>query len=472
MPTRDLPLFSPTFRNSDDIVLRDESALQYNGFIDDLGGINVRPGESNGVNSGSRIDGLYAWPENPLVAVFGGNVQLYNAVGKVLTAFGAASALSFAPGVPVVFANNELYTFMAGGGKINYIDPLGVVNVITDIDAPTVVTHVAFLDGYILAISGRKLYWSDIPANTAWSALSFASAEGNPDVILAMAVLQRQIYLFGTVSTEIWENDGESPFSRIPGGYLDAGIAAKYSVVTTDNDIIWLHHRKYFVRFAGKSVERISTPYDTEIENFTTVSDCVASRIDFAGRTICLFNFVSEARTLAFDTMSGEWSEWGGWNDQSMSWEPYDFTSATFDSATGSTFIGKDSSRRIVALDRSSRLDLLVDSATRKVKFLKQSGQIDHGTLQKKRNEVVRLRAKRGSPGSTTNPKLMVRYRDNGNSQWSNIKEISLGAVGDKELVIEFRRTGIYKTRQYELSATDDCGVTLAKAEEDFTILR
>ena len=51
MITAELPIFSPTFKNVDDIVLSDQAALQYNGFIDDLGGINVRPGESNGYNA-------------------------------------------------------------------------------------------------------------------------------------------------------------------------------------------------------------------------------------------------------------------------------------------------------------------------------------------------------------------------------------------------------------------------------------
>lgn len=472
MTTIALPLFSPTYKNVDDMVLRDESALQYNGFIDELGGINVRPGESNGYNNASRVDGLYAWPENKIVAVHGGYAQLYAATGKVLTPFGAATLLSFPPGVPIVFANNSQYTFMAGGGAINYIDSIGAVAVMADPDAPTSVTHIAFLDGYILAISGNKLYYSDNPTNTSWSALSFASAEGNPDSILAMAVLQRQIYLLGTVSTEIWENDGDTPFSRIPGGYLDAGIAAKYSLISTDNDIIWLHHRKYFVRFSGRGVEKISSPYDKEIQNFDIVSDCVAGRIDFDGRTVCLFNFVSEGRTLAFDADSQEWSEWSSWNESSMDWEPYDFTSSCYDITSGYNFIGKDSAGRIAALDNTSRVDLLTGSDTRKVKFLKRSGQIDHGTAQKKRNEAVRLRIKRGYPGSTTNPKLMLRYRNDGNTQWSNIREIDLGAVGQREFVVELRRMGIYRTRQYEISATDDAAITLAHAEENFTILR
>ena len=85
----------------------------------------------------------------------------------------------------------------------------------------------------------------------------------------------------------------------------------------------------------------------------------------------------------------------------------------------------------------------------------------------------MRFRLKRGSPGSSaSDPKLMFRYRDNNSSKWSSIRDISLGQIGEVTIPVEIRRTGIYQTRQYEISITDDTPVVMAKAEEDFTVLR
>jgi len=254
-----VPLFSRTYRNVDEVVLTDDGALQYNGFIDDAGGINVRPGEVLAVDTTRRIDSLYSWPENYIVSIEEGSVVLYSVSGNTLVPAFTAASMSYSPTVPVICCNDSSRVFMAGGGKINYVSNVGIVTELADTDAPSTVSHVAFLDGYILAISGSKLYWSDIPTDTSWSALSFATAEGNPDSIVAMVVLQRQIYLIGTVSTEIWENDGSSPFARIPGGMLEVGCVAPYSVVRLDSSLIWLGHNRYFVRFEGRSVEKISS---------------------------------------------------------------------------------------------------------------------------------------------------------------------------------------------------------------------
>jgi hypothetical protein len=473
MPTLPIPLFTRSYKNADENILVDDAAVQYNGFIDELEGLNIRPGEVLAVNTAKRNDGLFMWPDkNFIISVNEGSVILHTVSGETLVTAYSGGSVTFSGNI-VSFCNSGTNVFMAGGGKINYVNAVGTVTELADTDAPDNVTHVAFLDGYILAINGDgKLYWSNIPTNTDWSSLDFASAEGNPDNTKSLHVVQRQIYILGTVSTEIWENDGTTPFSRIPGGLIEIGCAAKYSPIKRGNTLMWLSHTREFVQFTGTDVEFISSRYNKEIARFSEVSDCIGGLIHHEGQEFCVFHFPSEQRTLVYNPALEDWSEWGNWDSSGMRWLPYDFRSTAYDLNTGKTFIGKELAACIACLDSDSRVDLVTAVTTRPFKFLRRTGHIDNGTTKKKRVESLRFKAKRGTGISSGTPMLMLRYRNNSSNTWSNIREISLGDIGETEHIIKLHRLGIYESRQYEISATDNVPVILSNAEADITVLR
>lgn len=474
MQTVPLPLFTRVYKNADEAVLTDQAALQYNGYLDALAGLNVRPGEVQAFNSGSQNDGLYMWPDKDyIVSVDGGLVSLKNVSSQTLVDAYALGVVTFIGDTLVTFATNGTYVFMAAGGKIQYVNEFGVVAEIADPDAPATVSHVAFLDGYILAINGdSKMYWAEPNDPTNWAALNFASAEANPDKTKAMHIVQRQIYIMGTISTEIWENDGTTPFARIPGGLIEVGCGAPYSVARHGNSLMWLSHTRQFVQFTGISVKFISSPYDKEIANFSVVSDCVGGYMQHNGQEYCVFHFPTEQRTLVYNPALEDWSEWAVWDSATTSWQAYDFRATARDLDTGQTFIGKKDANVIACLSADSRVDLTGNGTTTAFKFLRQTGWINNGISKKKRIEQLRFRAKRGTGISSGTPVLMLRYRNDGSSQWSNIREISLGDIGETEHEIMIPRLGICKSRQWEISATDDVPIVLSGAEAEITVLR
>lgn len=474
MQTLPIPLFTKSYKGVDQSVLTDDAAVQYNGYIDSLGGLNIRPGEVLAFSNVSRSDGMYMWPDkNLIVCVEDRSVYLRSVIGETLSHAFSGGTVTFSLGNPVIFCNDNNYVFMAGGGRINYVDHLGSVTELADAQAPTNVSHVDFLDGYILAINGdNRFYWSDNPTTTDWSALNFASAEANPDTTQALYVVQRQIYLLGAITTEIWENDGSSPFSRIPGGLIQVGCIAKYSGIKRENSLIWLDHKRRFVEFTGTDIKILSSRYDREIANFVNVSDCIGGLINKDGQEFCIFQFPLERRTLVYNPAADDWCEWGSWNVNSLTWTPYDFRNSVYDINSGKTFIGKANANAVACLNSNSTVDVVSTNLTEPFKFLRRTGHIDHGTSKKKRLEILRFRAKRGALQQGTNPVLMFRYRNNGSSQWSNIEEIDLGSIGETEHHIKLRRLGVYESRQFEISATDNIGIVLSNAEAEITVLR
>lgn len=477
MPTLPVPLFNRVFKNADQSVLTDDGATQYNGFIDALNGLNIRPGEVLASSNGRHCDGIFFWPDkNYLVSVEDGSVYIRTSSGTALADLYSAGAASFGAGKQVSFATDGDRVFMAGGGKISYVSSTGTLTELAAPDAPTTVSQLAYLDGYILAITGtdKKFWWSDVNDGTSWTATNFASSAGNPDNTIAIRVVQRQIYLFGSATTEIWENDGNSPFSRIPGGLIEIGCAAKNSPVRQNNSLIWLSDKRQFVRFTGTDTEFISSRYDKEIAEFASVSDCVGATVVKGGQEYCLFYFPTQKRTLAYNPAIDDWSEWGTWIPETLEWAPYEFTSVARDVQSGQVYVGKPSAVGITCLSLDSRTDYpsAVPAGT-SFKFLRTTGHIDHGSSKNKRLEELRFRARRGAASSSiTSTILMLRYRNDGDSTWSPIREIDLGAVGDTNHHIRLKRLGMYRSRQWEISATDNMRIVLSNAEADFTELR
>lgn len=480
MPRVPIPLFTAVHKGVDDVVLADNAAIQYNGYIDELGGLNIRPGEASAVTIGRRNNGLYYWPDtNFVVAVAEGYIDLYTI--NALTTLTEVSGGGFTPiatNSVATFTNTTDYVYVACGGKIQRIDQSAVVTEISDLDAPESVTHVGFLDGYILAIdNNNKLRWSAVNDGSSWAALDFVSAEGGVDVLRAMYIVQRQVYLLGSTTTEIWENDGETPFSRIPGGLIELGCGAKYSGIKYANSLIWLTNNRQFVKFTGTAVEFISSPYDREVASFSTVEDCIGNFFYKNGQEYCLFHFPTEGRTLAYNPVTQDWSEWATWNPDTLEWDAYDIRGATTDTRSGEVFIGKTTAEMIARLDTTSRDDYVAPATHRKFKFLRRTGWIDHGTAKQKRLEALRFRAKRGDLDTAVSddadlPQLLIRYRNNGSSQWSNTISVSLGNRGEFEHHIQLRRLGIYRSRQFEISVASDVSVVLSNAEADLTELR
>jgi hypothetical protein len=70
-----------------------------------------------------------------------------------------------------------------------------------------------------------------------------------------------------------------------------------------------------------------------------------------------------------------------------------------------------------------------------------------------------------------TAPQLMVRWRDNGSSQWTTEKMISAGPLGATEYVKTLYGTGHYRTRQYEFAWTDEAPFILMEAEESVEMM-
>ena len=472
MPTVKLPIFAPIQKGVDGIELSDDNFSLFDGYRTIGGGTTKRPGSKAKFTAsaalGVGVDGLFYWAEKDVVMMVGGGdiYQLsYVSDTPVVTKLTATPLLN--QGSPVSMTVDGTNLYAANGGKIVYTPVGGVPAYITDVDAPTTVSQIAFLDGYVIAIdASSKFYWSDVNAGTSWNALSFASAAGSPDLISAMKVFNREIYLLGQRSVEVWENDGTTPFSRIPGGFIQSGCSAPNAVIEDENGLYWLDENRRLVRFAGKSVERLSTRFDRELQSLSKVSDAVACKMQIDGYVFFVFTFKFDNRTLVYNQTVDDWGEWGKWNLTDAKYDKWIGSGYCYAERWGLHLTGRSDSLIVCELSKD-----LADDNGDMIRLARITGHIDNGTSKTKQCDEVRFRAKRGAGLSDRTPKLMLRYKLD-NRGWSTIKEFSLGDVGNYEFVLRDIRRHQYRTKQYEFTATDAVDVVFSNAEEDIEVLR
>ena len=88
-------------------------------------------------------------------------------------------------------------------------------------------TKNAFIDGYTCTVFEDTDYFmlSDAYDSTAYTTLYKARGERDPDKLKNCAANNRQLWLFGETTTEIWYNSGNPmPFDPLPNGFIETGI--------------------------------------------------------------------------------------------------------------------------------------------------------------------------------------------------------------------------------------------------------
>lgn len=463
-----LPITGGAYKNVDEVSLTDTSPALIDGYVDDAGNTVKRPGLSvfSNLNISSHISGLYWWEaKQKVIIVSGGSIWTLNLAGTATKIADGVLQGSVRP----TFADNGTILVIANGGKMVSFDG-STATVMSSSSVSQNVTHVAFHDQYILCneVGTGRFHYSGINDPLTWNAINFATAESRPDNIVAISVAWREILLVGSQSVERWYNDGVTPFSRMEGSYTERGCIAPYSLTEVDNTWVWLDNTRRLVKLEGATPKIISTPFDKLIQGFSTVNDAIGDLIEIDGRNFFVLTFPIENKTLVWNYAQNSWSEWGYWN----------LLTATHDRFLGSAHCWCPDWGIHLIGDRRTGLIYKMssdyyDDAGDVIRTLRRTGHIDHNMLGRKRSKEIIIKMKRGTGNANvTDPKLMLRWRNNNSIEWSSEQTIDLGKMGETEWIGRIRRLGTYRSRQYEFSHTDRNNFILVGAEEDVEVIR
>ena len=467
----DLPLSGPAHANVDEIELDAISAAVNDAYVNELDHTVRRPGLEvfTDLGTGAPIDGMYWWAKKrKVLAVSAGKIFIISDSGQWVELSGGFQYTT--PGRPVIFDNNGDTAVLAYGGQmITASGAMGSTHIMVDPDAPTLVTHVAYLDNYILAIQDGKLWYCDVGNPLSWDALSFFAIDGAGDNLLAMHTGFREIMLWGEESTEIWYNDG-SPFTRLPGGFLERVLGAVYSIAAkvtkSASTWLWLDQNRRLVHMQNRTPVEVSIPFDRILGKFSRVDDCQAFLLEVEGQPLYVMSFPSEQRTLVYNYKKQDWYEWGYWNQEQGKYQDYRGRCACYAATWGRHLVGD----RVTGLIYEATRRVMTDNGS-PIRTSRTSGHITHGTYNRKSSSETLYYFKRGvATADVTNPKVMIQKRRN-NGQWGNEMQYALGAVGNHEFFVRDRGSGEYRSLQIKVSCSDGVDFIFVGAKEKVEVL-
>jgi hypothetical protein len=478
VPTVKVP-FNSTFVGVDAIEVKDKGYLLTNAFINEVGSVVKRPAiRLTGISPtyGAVTEMIHAdsdlYPNRVYLIDTGASPYYHYLTRDVngLLISNACSAGSASTVLPRFAADrSRIYGANSNGAGIVTIDD-ATTSAVGDADAPDLATHIQFFDGYILALYANAVYFSYPGDGTNWAALDYFSPVGDPDNVHSMLVHERQLYLFGTKTIEIWQNDGTTPFSRVPGGYLPYGCFQTHKPhAVVDGQLYFFDQTMRLLRISSNKVEE---PPGTEGFDFLQTAYSpyyrILNPIRLKKREHLLISDNQLGNSYVYDPYSQSLSKW---TVNSKAIEVYGSVvhppniNGSGDTlsllATGNPIPG------LHKLDSSLYQDTSAASVNYSIDFRIDTGHVDYGTLKNKRSEELRIRCKRTTSGGT----LSLTFTDDGEKTRGPFT-FSLGSASDTNIILKLPRTGIFRTRQYSFSSSSNVPLIIADAEEDIEVLR
>jgi len=263
------------------------------------------------------IRGLWAFsPQDGTGFVVSGN-KLY----KINNTYTSTFIGTVAGTGPVSLADNGTQLFIAANGtSYIYNNLTNAFGQITDPDFPGAVT-VCYLDGYFVfnEPNSQRLWVTQLLNGTSIDPLDFASTEGSPDGLVAVASNFREVWAFGTNSIEVWYDSGATdyPLQRIQGAFNEIGCAAPFSVAKMDNGMFWLGRDRrgqgIVYRANGYTAQRISThAVEWQIQQYSDLTDAVAYTYQQDGHSFYVLIFPTANTTWVYDAATQAWHERAG----------------------------------------------------------------------------------------------------------------------------------------------------------------
>jgi hypothetical protein len=321
------------------------------------------------------------------------------------------------------------------------------------------------------------LFQSDLLDLATWNALNFGDASGDPDDIMVLGQIHREIWVVKQNNTEIWYNAGTPGFvfARLDGAYMEAGCAAVGSFCQVGESLIWLAQdlagAKYFVTTQGHALPRISThALESEIAKYATVADAVAYSYLQEGHLFYVVTFPTADMTWCYDVTASTLTGTPMWHRR-----------ASFSGGQLHRHIGQNAcyfgGKNIVGDYQTGNLyafnlNTLTDNGAQR-KWLRTWRALPEPIEHPVSFHKLRIDMQTGiAIDPNTNPQLVLRWSDDGGHVWSSEKFEAAGKAGQTAHRVMYRRLGGTRRnsgldRIFEISSTDPFPVAIVGADLD-----
>ena len=222
----------------------------------------------------------------------------------------------------VSIKSNTTQLFLVDGDNA-YVMPLdtNLLSRVTDPDFPgSDLTE--YLDQYAIfaPADGQSFSITALGDATTIDALDSASSEASPDNLVGFAVINRELWLLGRESGEVWFNSGNSefPLERNNGSIFGVGCAGKWTIKPFNNTIAWVGADKSggngVWMAAGYQAQRISNrSVEQAIAACTDMDHAIAYTQRIDGSVFYCLQLPGVDTTWCYDALTGAWHERADW---------------------------------------------------------------------------------------------------------------------------------------------------------------
>lgn len=390
---------------------------------------------------------LYAASNGALYAVVGNTVYQisktweFTSVGTIGTSLG-----------PVSMADNTQTIVLVDGTSAGYTIDLASNGFAAIADAAFYGgDRVDFVDGFlVLNRPGTNQWYCSGPFAVTWDPLDFAAKTGATDPLSTLIVTKRYVYLMGEQTTEVWYDAGNQDFTfgRVPGVFIQHGIAAKASVAAMDGSVYWLSQdpqgHAVVMRSSNFDGLRISThAMEIEFQGYSRIDDALGYTYQMGGHFFYVLTFPTADKTWVFDLSTNQWHEWL-WTDEQGQFRRH--RGACFVFWNNMWLVGDRDNGNLYALDS----DLTTDNDGPIVRLRSFPHLVGEGNRIMYREFIADMQV--GQADTDDDPKLSLRWSDTRGASWGNAIQSGMGAKGQYLRSIQFQRLGYARDRVFELS--------------------
>lgn len=327
------------------------------------------------------------------------------------------------------------------GGTLHLWDGSTWADIAPTVDEPWVPAAIgAWMDGYwIVAENNSKFHVST--DGLSWG--DFATAEASPDMITGILSTRNELFIFGSMTTEVWVSTGNAdfPFERINGA--TSGVGATVPVLVADVPYFIARSgggTPYVARMNGYTPERVSTD---DIDRLLAAATGLNRAFGFVWNGHPMYQLSRSAWTLLYDGASGLWSIITDGAAHAM----------TLGAEVAGGVYGGGSGPDIYRLDRDAhnlpKRQIITDHVVSPdgERFSADSLRLDMAT----------------NIGSSEKSVSLKVSRDGGLS-WGSQQTVGLGTSTGTQKKVEFRRLGRSRSFTFDLSFPTDVPLTVHSA--------
>lgn len=451
---RPIPIYSPVYTNVDETALRNGQAALENGFVTEARGHSRFPGNAlwGTVEGGGRVylfpfnEDLYAVTDLGRVYVCGRDGDIEDRTTVLVTG-----------GQRPTFAPTGDGLLIAAGGPIVTMRT-GRSTLLSDQSPET--THVAYVDGYAMAIEpgSARFRYTEANSYSAWPLLNVETANAQHDRLIAMTINDfSEMLLLGTKSIEQWERNTSGTRAFYRRWTVADGLYTPYAVAIADNAAFIINRNRELSRISGQLSSAVSRPIQDTLEKIDDWSEAWMDACFVRGQRFLIlqipnatnaygtkgvtvaYDFAQKRYTFlyGFDRQAGQPTRWYGWSVAHL-WEK--------------TFIGGENGQ-IFRLD-----DEAYSQDAGPMHMLGRTGHFDMGARMQVNN--LRVRMKRGQGQANSVIQLRVNRDNRGWLKWLSFP---IGGPGQREMFILTGPLGTANTWQFEYRVVDPLPIEIVE---------